>query len=319
MIKMYMVNKNVNKQLSALLTVYWNKRRMMLSIITLMVITHIMPFSNCALENQMGLVAKSDEMSVQLSWLHTEGALCYEVCRDGHPLTVTEANYYDDTHVRDHYIHSYHVSAICADGITLTSDSADASVKRLSAPRLSARFGPSGVELTWYSVKGADGYRVYANDAEIERVGGLKYIDSHGNSIGKTYYVIAYNDVGDSFISNEIEASESKYSEVGCCDDTTIDYYIYEINEDTAPHPSRSASYMGIVLIVIVMLGFLTFAGVQKNKSETSSDREEAMINEENEDSERFCRSQIYQSDKSVNEMLKDRKISRDGPHDQSE
>jgi|GEM_PF-1063527 len=171
------------------------------------------------------LSAAAGDERVTLTWDSVTGADGYKIYQlfssgsNGSELATVTGCVYEVTELTNGTTYYFKVKAYNSEGDSPYSNEAQATPQAASAvpsapANLSAAAGDERVTLTWDSVTGADGYKIYqlfssgSNGSELATVTGCVY-EVTGLTNGATYYfkVKAYNWEGDGPYSNEVHAT----------------------------------------------------------------------------------------------------------------
>ncbi len=166
------------------------------------------------------LTATPSGASVSLTWTASNGAISYAVYRgttSGSEVSIVSGLAglsYSDTAVTSGTTYYYKVAAVNANGASLMSNEALATLPPLAPANLSATGGSGSVSLSWTASAGATSYNVYrgtssgSESAIASGIAAPSYLDTAVTG-GMTYYykVAAVNGGGSGPLSNEASAT----------------------------------------------------------------------------------------------------------------
>ena len=147
--------------------------------------------------------AKNSSGGIKVTWKSVKGATSYRVYRKTsgsswkHIKTVSSTSYTDGSSLTSGKEYTYTVRA-CKGSDRSYFDSKGVKELKLSTPTLvSAKKSSSGIKITWKSVKGAEGYRVYRKTSgsswtRIATTASTSYTDKKAKSSNYIYTVRAY-------------------------------------------------------------------------------------------------------------------------------
>ncbi len=155
------------------------------------------------------------QTSVSLSWSSVSGATGYKVYMNGLLTATVSTTSYTKSSLNCSTSYSFYVKAYNSYGTSAASNTQTKSTSSCPPPSAPTLYTPSttqtSISLSWSSVSGATGYKVYyrldAQDfmwTQIDTTSSTSYIQSSYINCGLTYqhYIVAYNAYGDSSASN---------------------------------------------------------------------------------------------------------------------
>ncbi|SDC56567.1 Serine/threonine protein kinase [Geodermatophilus telluris] len=152
-----------------------------------------------ALDRPPSLAADAGAEGVELRWQPVEGAVAYEVHRDGVLLDRSDATTYLDTGAGSGARVTYSVAAVAGDGERSALTTGETVVSALHpVGDLTAEVVMTGVALSWTAVDNAERYEVHRDDDVLERsAAGSSFLDEDPPPGTHDYSVVAVDEDGD--------------------------------------------------------------------------------------------------------------------------